>query len=293
MGKFKIIDESGDKKYFTIIPNYILNHSTAVAQALYLQLKRLAGGTGVAYPGQRYLMERLNISQPTLRKELKYLLDKNWIRKLDKKDVMTTGGKQKIQSYEIVDLWDLNNQYYTSQRGEKIATPLPKGCKNSNKGVKNQQQRGEKIATKEETYKKKYIRRKQNKFYPPSLDQVNEYIEQMDWEVNGEQWHAYYEANGWKVGQNKMKDWKSAIKTWQYRNKPKMNEYEKALKVLKPLKYKSKYYTNKFFKWNGINLFAVKDELTMFYPEQQELLSKNVRIVIENLDEINKMICMT
>ena len=37
-----ISDESGDKKYFTLVPNYILNHSSAIDQSLYLQMKRFA-----------------------------------------------------------------------------------------------------------------------------------------------------------------------------------------------------------------------------------------------------------
>jgi hypothetical protein len=29
-----------------------------------------------------------------------------------------------------------------------------------------------------------------------------------------EKFHAHYEANGWKVGRNQMKDWKAAVRTW-------------------------------------------------------------------------------
>jgi len=31
--------------------------------------------------------------------------------------------------------------------------------------------------------------------------------------------HKYYEANGWKVGKNKMKNWKAAASQWIARNK--------------------------------------------------------------------------
>jgi hypothetical protein len=143
-------DESGDRKYFTIIPNYILNHSTATAQALYLQLKRLAGENGVAYPASRYLRKQLKISQPTLRKEIKYLLEKGWIEKGEKKSVQTDGGMQEIQTYKIVDLWELNIKHF-SKGGEKIDTPThekeQRGEKIDTQGVKT---RGEKIGTKEE-----------------------------------------------------------------------------------------------------------------------------------------------
>lgn len=29
-----------------------------------------------------------------------------------------------------------------------------------------------------------------------------------------EKFHAHYEANGWKVGRNQMKDWKAAVRKW-------------------------------------------------------------------------------
>ena len=29
-----------------------------------------------------------------------------------------------------------------------------------------------------------------------------------------EKFHAHYEANGWKVGRNAMKDWKAAVRKW-------------------------------------------------------------------------------
>ena len=49
-----IQDRSGDKKYFTIVPNFILNHSSANDQALYMQMKRLAGDNGTCAVGYRY-----------------------------------------------------------------------------------------------------------------------------------------------------------------------------------------------------------------------------------------------
>jgi len=141
----KIEDESGDKKYFTIVPNYILNHSTANAQALYLQLKRLAGENGVACCGSRYLQKQLGMTHNTIKKEFGYLLKKGWIKSDGEKDVMTDGGIQKIKSYKIIDLWHINIKEY--QNNNTLTT---KGYQNNNEGVSNEQHRGIKITTKEE-----------------------------------------------------------------------------------------------------------------------------------------------
>ena len=54
------------------------------------------------------------------------------------------------------------------------------------------------------------------RFKKPTIDEVKSYIKEKGWSVDAERWYAHYEANGWMVGRSKMKDWKAAIKTWQY-----------------------------------------------------------------------------
>ena len=52
MEKIQIQDESGDTNYFTIIPNYIANHSTANDEALYFQMKKHAGEKGECFASE-------------------------------------------------------------------------------------------------------------------------------------------------------------------------------------------------------------------------------------------------
>jgi len=54
------------------------------------------------------------------------------------------------------------------------------------------------------------------KFSPPSLDEVRAYIKERGYAVNPDGWFSHYEANGWMVGKNKMKNWRAAIGTWQH-----------------------------------------------------------------------------
>jgi len=104
MIKIKIQDESGDKKYFTQIPNYIANHSTANDQALYFQMKRYAGEDGQCFATEKTLMKKLGIGKKAYDKSLNYLLEKKWIRFIG-----TTEGKTRpIKTYSIVDIWKIN-----------------------------------------------------------------------------------------------------------------------------------------------------------------------------------------
>lgn len=59
---------------------------------------------------------------------------------------------------------------------------------------------------------------KRKSFKKPSIEEVQEYCTQRQNGINAEHFIDYYEANGWKVGKNPMKDWKAAIRTWEKRN---------------------------------------------------------------------------
>jgi hypothetical protein len=41
----------------------------------------------------------------------------------------------------------------------------------------------------------------------------------MGYHINEEKYISYYQSNGWKVGKNKMKDWKAAVRTWVQKDK--------------------------------------------------------------------------
>lgn len=131
--KILLEDNSGDKEFFTVVPNIILNHSSAIDQALYLQLKRLAGDgkKDYCYPSYRYLQEKLNIGVKSLRKSFKYLIEHKWIDNLGKRQVHTAGGYQWVNAYKINNIWPQNNEEY---KGVLKSTPLVKGGVKSIKG---------------------------------------------------------------------------------------------------------------------------------------------------------------
>lgn len=65
-----------------------------------------------------------------------------------------------------------------------------------------------------EIIKKEKINKKK-KFIKPTLEDVNSYCLERNNNVDAQRFIDYYEANGWKVGRNSMKDWKAAIRTWE------------------------------------------------------------------------------
>lgn len=54
-------------------------------------------------------------------------------------------------------------------------------------------------------------------FVTPTLTEIEDYCRERQNSVDAERFLNYYEANGWMVGRNKMKDWKAAVRTWEQR----------------------------------------------------------------------------
>lgn len=59
----------------------------------------------------------------------------------------------------------------------------------------------------------------QKRFVPPTLEEVQAYIQEKGYSVDAESFIAFYQSKNWYVGKNKMKDWKAAILTWEKREK--------------------------------------------------------------------------
>lgn len=53
------------------------------------------------------------------------------------------------------------------------------------------------------------------RFIPPTIDEVDKYCRERNNSVDAETFVDFYSSKGWMVGRNKMKDWKSAVRTWE------------------------------------------------------------------------------
>lgn len=57
--------------------------------------------------------------------------------------------------------------------------------------------------------------KKKQAFSPPSLTEVKSYCSERENNVDPQGFIDFYEAKGWMIGKNKMKDWKAAVRTWE------------------------------------------------------------------------------
>lgn len=73
----------------------------------------------------------------------------------------------------------------------------------------------------EQEIKDKEIEIKKEKkvgFKKPTLEEVKEYCQQRNNNIDPEYFIDYYETKDWLIGKTKMKDWKACVRTWEKRD---------------------------------------------------------------------------
>lgn len=99
--------------------------------------------------------------------------------------------------------------------------PSPQG-KFSDKSIEKEKEKEKETRVrerKEEEEKRVVPTRALPRFIKPSLEEVKQYCEERGNGIDAQQFYDFYEAKGWKVGNQSMKDWKACVRTWEARNK--------------------------------------------------------------------------
>lgn len=91
-----------------------------------------------------------------------------------------------------------------------VITPLLQ----SNSTVITSKVKDSKVKEKESIEK---VATKRTAFVAPSLQEVKDYISEKGYTVDAQRFIDFYEAKGWMIGKNKMKDWRAAVRTWMRR----------------------------------------------------------------------------
>lgn len=64
---------------------------------------------------------------------------------------------------------------------------------------------------------KKKKNQKEAVFVKPTVDEIRAYCEARHNRIDAEQFYNFYEAKGWLLGKNKIKNWKCCVHTWERR----------------------------------------------------------------------------
>ena len=75
--------------------------------------------------------------------------------------------------------------------------------------------------TDKEQLLKESTKEKRTVFKAPTVEAVAAYCRERKNNVDPQRFVSHYEAVGWKIGKNPMKDWKAAVRTWERNEEPK------------------------------------------------------------------------
>ena len=98
-----------------------------------------------------------------------------------------------------------------------------------------------------EIYKEKSDKPTRTRFIAPTVEEVKAYCMERNNKVDAERFVNYYTSNGWKVGKNKMQDWKSAVRSWE--NNEIANKSDKKKSYLKGKTGDATFDVEEFAKW--------------------------------------------
>ena len=112
-----------------------------------------------------------------------------------------------VEARKIKKLQDKSNDRQNDQSNDRQTTV--KQSKVNESKVKER---------KEKEVKEKEIA---TSFKKPTTQEVETHISEMGYNVDAKRFVNFYEAKGWMIGKNKMKNWKAAVSTWNKNSAPK------------------------------------------------------------------------
>ena len=199
--------------YYSYIPAHVRYADiTPNAKLLYAEITALLQMNGVCFASNNYFSKLYNKNKVTISR---------WISELKRNGFIKISFTYKEGSKEIANRYIQICYDGISKNDKEVLTKM---LKNNNT-----------INNNNTTYSNK------GRFKKPTLDQVKDYCIERNNNVDAEAFLDFYESKDWKIGKNKMKDWKAAVRTWERREtkKPTMgklhsqiNEWQEAKKLL-------------------------------------------------------------
>lgn len=156
-------------------------------------------------------------TDPDATRLLAYLFDKadeTGLCRVTSGEIMTILGVSRQRVRTLIDL------IVSTNKATKSATKSATNIRFDFKAVNPQSATNlpTKSATKQSTKKAR------SAFRPPTENEVADYCSEKGYHFNPEQFVPFYESKGWKVGDQPMKSWKAACKTWEAKWKEKHGE---------------------------------------------------------------------
>jgi len=202
-----------NKGYYAIIPASVRYDKslTPNAKLLYGEITALCNEKGYCWAGNDYFAGLYDVSKTSISKWISALRDSGYINiQLE----YAEGTKQILHRYI---------RLVKDPIEDKLNTPLTK--------VKDPIE--DKLIVNNTVNTTTNNTMNKGRFTPPTLTEVIEQCNKTGANIDPQGFIDFYESKGWMIGKNKMKCWKSAIRTWTRKEREKQKE-----KQSRPVKQK-------------------------------------------------------
>ena len=146
-------------------------------------------------------------SNDTIRRVLTSLVEKGYITKNQKNK--TESGK--FGGIDI-EFTDKSFRLAETKNAESVNTPHGANADsielvpNNNNSINNIDNNNKDLISIDKTPKR---------FIPPTIEEIENFCKQENIDVDAKKFFYWNDAKGWMIGKNKMKNWKSAVRTWE------------------------------------------------------------------------------
>ncbi len=187
------------KSYYAIIPANVRydKRLPANAKLLYGEITALCNEKGYCWASNAYFAKLYEVSNRSITSWLKILKDNGYI----KIDIIYREGTEEIL-YRYVRILHGGIE-------EKQQPPIEANFQDNTTVINNTIN-----TTCEEVEKRK-------RFIPPTHEEIADYCNSNTYPINIESFIDFYKSKGWRIGNNKMSDWKAAVRNWHRRDKEK------------------------------------------------------------------------
>lgn len=110
---------------------------------------------------------------------------------------------------------DINKKVNVSNSLDKELADCLHGCKHDVSGAEEDNKDNKELDNKD-IKERGEKRPKAAAFRPPTVEEVRDYCQERQNNVDPERFVNFYASKGWYVGKNKMKDWKAAVRNWEF-----------------------------------------------------------------------------
>ena len=205
--------------YYAIIPACVRydNRLKPNEKLLYSEITALSNKTGLCFATNKYFADLYEVEIETISRWIRHLKDLGYIStEIIYKECSKEIDKRVIKIYGTPIDKNVSTYIPENQEGYRQNNQggIDKKVKDNNTSINNNYYIGDK-------------KTKNKNFIKPTLEEIKKYCEENNLKIDCEYFYDYYEANGWKINKNKMKDWKATLRNWNRRNnKDAKNESE-------------------------------------------------------------------